>query len=629
MCGIAGWLDFDSVSANPELLRAMTDSIYRRGPDGEGFHIDGPVHLGHRRLSIIDLKGGDQPITNEDETVWIVFNGEIFNFQELRSELIRRNHQFKTNSDTETIVHAYEEYGLSFVNHLRGQFAIAIWDKNKEQLVLARDRMGQKPLYYCETKSGIVFGSELKALLKHPGVSREIDFIGLDAFLAHRYIPEPFSIFRNVKKLLPAHTATFSRIGLATTRYWVPGFSEENVLSENEALEQLDSLLEESTRLRMIADVPLGAFLSGGIDSSLIVAYMSRISDRPIKTFNIGFEEKTHDESKYANQVAQQFETEHNRFIVKPDAIRVIPDLIQAFDEPFADSSSLAVYYLSKMTREHVKVALNGDGGDESFAGYRRYGSAVSFHRFQSIPKLFRDTAAIGFGVVNKLSGGRISSVNRFARWSEFQNCSIGEVYQRGVAFPQDLRNSILSDEVLAQLKNVNRFNGISNLIDNSLVSPIINRILEADQSYYLPSDLLVKVDRMTMWHSLEGRSPFLDHKIVEFAAGLNCGTKFPNGQLKHLLKKLALKFFPHDFVYRKKMGFGVPVANWFRGALKSFLENVIFESQLVEHGILNRSGLKKIYDLFLAGQGNYGSLLWAIINLEHWFRGLPRVAKT
>lgn len=623
MCGIAGWLDFGASAPNMPLIRAMTDTLYHRGPDGEGFHVDGPIHLGHRRLSIIDVEGGDQPIANEDESIWIVFNGEIFNFQELKSDL-DSDHQFKTNSDTETIVHAYEQYGLDFVNHLRGQFAIALWDSRKRQLVLARDRMGQKPLYYCETKQGIIFGSELKSLVRHPEVKRDINLLALDAFMAHGYIPEPMSIFQGVKKLLPAHVATIDQTGMQLQRYWQPEFSNDLHLSENEALDQLDQLLEESVRLRMISDVPLGAFLSGGIDSSLVVAYMSRVSDQPIKTFNIGFEEQSHDERPYADLVASQFETDHHRFVVKPEAATVLPELVKAFDEPFADSSALAVYYLSKMTRQHVTVALNGDGGDESFAGYRRYGSAARFARFSQLPFWLRKSAGFGLGLANRLTAGKISALRRFNRWSDRLQQSMGEVYQAGVTIHEDIRDSIFSESVREQLRLENRSSRMMNAIDASNIDPVINRIMQVEQETYLPGDLLVKVDRMTMWHSLEGRSPFLDHKIVEFAAQLNCDTKFPGNQLKYLLKKLSLRFFPERFVYRQKMGFGVPLEKWFRGELKTQVEEIIHDGKVVNSGLLNRDGIKAIFAKHLSGTHDYKRMLWSIMNLELWFQSLP-----
>ena len=642
MCGIAGWVNFRDPNQHPELLRAMTDTLIRRGPDGEGYLVDGPVHLGHRRLSIIDLAGGDQPISNEDDTVWIVFNGEIFNFQGLRSKLVAK-YRFKTNGDTETILHAYSEYGMDFVDHLRGQFSIAIWDKRKQQLVLARDRMGQKPLYYHEAPGLLVFGSELKAVLMHPSVQREIDPVALDAYFAHGFVPDPLTIFKNVKKLPPAYIATFGKNGLQMSRYWHPGFSQSepqtpngasnsngshglaSASNEQEALDQLDHLLEESVGMRMISDVPLGAFLSGGIDSSLIVAYMCRVSNQKIKTFNIGFEEQSHDERPYADQVARLFSTDHHQFVVRPDATKVLDELVDAFDEPFADSSALAVYYLSQMTREHVTVALNGDGGDESFAGYRRYQSAINFSRFQNLPSPIRKSAHIGVGLVNKIFKGRIGAAKRFGRWSGYQDLSIGEVYQLGVTLPVDTRDSLYTKSFLDQLKTLHRFDGVKQAINQSRCKNLIDKILEAEQTVYLPGDLLVKVDRMTMWHSLEGRSPFLDHKIVEFAAQLKVNLKYPNGKLKHLLKQLALRYFPKEFVHRKKMGFGVPLASWFRNELKPLMEDAISDSHLVSSGYLNPEGIKRIYNCHLAGQADYSSVLWSILNLELWFRKLSK----
>ena len=622
MCGIGGWLDFTSCATSSTVLRAMTNTLIHRGPDGEGFYEKGPVHLGHRRLSIIDLAGGGQPISNENETIWCVFNGEIFNFRELRQDLEAFGHVFRTKSDTETIVHAYEQYGLEFVDHLRGQFAIAIWDENVSQLVLVRDRMGQKPLYYCEINGGVVFASELKALCKHPLVSREIDVCSLDAYLAYRYIPEPFSIYKGVMKLPAAHVATIAAAtGVRIRRYWSADFNGDSGIKEPEALDQLEALLQESVSLRMIADVPLGAFLSGGIDSSLVVACMCRAAGGSVKTFNIGFQEQTHDERQYADFVARKFGTEHHEFVVRPDATTVLHDLVDAFDEPFGDSSALAMYYLAKMTRQHVTVALNGDGGDESFVGYRRYRNVDRFSRYQRLPKAIRNTAALALNALNSLFGGRVNRLERIAKWSGLRHASLGQVYQSSVVIPPDRRQKIIAVDLHALLEASERCSVMADRVDECGYEPAINRILCADQSVYLPGDLLVKADRMTMWHSLEARSPFLDHKIVEFAAGLSCSTKYPRGRLKHLLKKLLLRDFPHEFVNRQKMGFGVPLAGWFRTELKSEVETVMHDSCLVCDGYLDQAGVRSLCQEHVNGRRNHASLLWAIMNAEFWYR--------
>ncbi len=619
MCGIAGWLDFENLGPDRPMLEAMTRTLRHRGPDGEGFYESGPVHLGHRRLSIIDLVGSAQPLCNEDASIWIIFNGEIFNFQELRKNLIAKGHQFKTTGDTETLVHAYEEYGQDMVDHLRGQFAFAIWDGHQEQLFLARDRMGQMPLYFARLPGGIVFGSELKAVKKHVQVRQELDLLSLDAYLAFRYVPEPRSIYQHVEKLPPAHRMLVSRRGIAVTRYWAPNFEDKVQLSEQETLEQLDELLRESVRLRMIADVPLGAFLSGGIDSTLVVAAMSREASSPVKTFTIGFEEESHDEREHAQFVASKFGTEHHPFVVRPNAVDVLPTMVEAFDEPFADSSALAVYYLSQLTRQHVTVALNGDGGDESFAGYTRYKSTLQFEQFRRIPSLVRDA---GVGLVRGLGRsplGLAAPVRQAARWAEYAQLGLAEFYERASRIDAEVRRSILSPALRQAVDALETWHPIATAFDG-LPLETIDRILLADQQVYLPGDLLVKVDRMAMHHSLECRSPFLDHHIVDFAARLPATRKIPSGRLKHLLKQLLLRDFPKDFVERKKHGFGVPVAHWFRTQLRDWTVELLSQSKLVQDGICERLAVDRLLRYHAEGRTRFQAQLWSLVNLELWY---------
>ncbi len=621
MCGIAGWIDFRDRSPNERLLRTMTRSLRRRGPDGEGYFEQGPVHLGHRRLSIIDIEGGAQPLSNEEGTIWIVFNGEIFNYRELREKLVAAGHIFKTESDTETIVHAYEEFGEECVTHLRGQFALAIWDQRRQSLFLARDRLGQKPLYYARTAQGLVFGSELKALLPHSAVSRELDQVAVDGFLAYRYIPEPRSIYRSVRKLPPAHTMLIREDGIELRRYWNVDFTPDSSLTENETLERLDALLDEATRLRMIADVPLGAFLSGGIDSSLVVGYMQRHSNRPIKTFSIGFEEDAYDERSYARQVAERYHTEHHEFVVRSDAIKTLPELVSAFDEPFADSSALAVFYLAEMTKEYVTVALNGDGGDESFAGYRRYRGAVLFKHYQRLPGWMKQANYHASNALEKVGLGSWGLLKQVRDWQEYASEDFGNVYDRCMAIPKHERQSIFSDDLKHSLRGEQGDGEYANALEDCSSEEPINQVMYADQRVYLPSDLLVKVDRMTMWHSLESRSPFLDHHLVEFAARIPPAVKFPNFKQKHLLKSLLRRDFPQSFVERKKAGFGVPVARWFRSDLKETMRECIEESQLVEDGLLSRTKLRTMFDEHLEVRRDRGKELWSVLCLEYWRR--------
>ena len=623
MCGIAGWVDFSSVQPQRELLETMTRAIRHRGPDGEGFYEQGPVHLGHRRLSVIDLEGSSQPLSNEDGTIWITFNGEIFNFQELRTRLLQKGHQCRTVGDTETVVHAYEEYGTDCVQHLRGQFAFAIWDQKQQLLFMARDRMGQLPLYYSQSAHGVVFGSELKSLLKHPAVSRKISLAAIDNYLAYRYIPEPETIYQDVKQLRPACWMTVSANSTRTESYWQPPFTGDLNLPEQEALDELDQRLSEAVKLRMISDVPLGAFLSGGIDSSLVVGYMSRHSQRPVKTFTIGFDEESHDERDYALQVSRKFGTEHHPFVVRPNAIDVLPKMVQSFDQPFADSSALAVYYLAQLTREHVTVALNGDGGDESFAGYSRYLGVVQFDRYRRLPKLMRTASQAVASGLSRSGLGRLRPIRRLKNWTQFADRSLAEIYERSVTIPSLNRRRILSVEIQNLMLPGSDLGKMALAFEASPSASIINSLMWSDQQVYLPGDLLVKVDRMAMSHSLECRSPFLDHPLVEFAARLNPACKFPGNRLKHLLKKLLLRDFPADFVHRRKMGFGVPIAAWFRGQLKDWTAGILDQSRLVRDGYCDRVGVDRVFQEHLAGRANHDSQLWSLLNLELWYESV------
>ncbi len=615
MCGITGWLDFRDPQGDPGTLRAMTDSLRHRGPDGEGYYENGPVHLGHRRLSIIDLKGSPQPMTNEDSTIWLTYNGEIFNFQELREDLLKAGHRFRTAGDTETIVHAYEQYGEDFLNRLQGQFALALWDQKKELLMLARDRMGQLPLYYFQPDaSRIYFGSELKALLKNPAVPQRVDAEALDAYFAYKYIPEPQTIYSDVYKLPAAHKLVMTRTGCRVERYWQAPFGNEVEMSESEALQRLDTLFNDAVRSRMISDVPLGAFLSGGIDSSLVVAYMAANSNRPIKTFTIGFDQESHDERRYARQVAERFKTEHHEFVVTPEAADVIPNMARAFDEPFADSSALPVFYLAQMTRQHVTVALNGDGGDESFAGYRRYFAAAKFERYRKFPAMIR--AVVGAVAISAANSPlkKNSAVRRLNRWRHLENASLGQIYQQSVEWPPEGRHTLLSAEIRKQLTRPQ--DQMAEAVDAAIGNDTLNRIMLGDQRTYLPGDLLVKVDRMCMQHSLEGRSPFLDYRIVEFAASLSSRTKTPRLESKFLLKKLLGNFFPREFVERQKMGFGVPIAKWFK---KSPYLNDMLAEAADNTDFLDGKKVRQIQNEHNSNKCDHSNSLWSIVMLQAW----------
>ncbi len=620
MCGIAGWLDFNHPTPAPEILRGMADALRYRGPDGEGYFESGPIHFGHRRLSIIDVAGSPQPMSNSEESIWLIFNGEIFNFSELRGELAQRGCVFRTQGDTETIIHAYAVYGDEFLQKLEGQFALALWDVKLQKLILARDRLGQMPLYYhVDRRGGLYFASELGSLVAHPAVPRDVDPRAIDIYFAYRYIPDPQTIYRDIQRLPAAHRLDISREKLEVRRYWQAPTETTIKITEQEALEHLDELLSQAVAGRMISDVPLGAFLSGGIDSSLVVAYMVKHSTTPIKTFTIGFDQDTHDERDYARQVVERFQTDHHEFVVTPDAADVVPRMARAFGEPFADSSALPVFYLAEITRRHVTVALNGDGGDESFAGYRRYFNTARFYAYSRWPKSIRSVARALAGVARTLPIPGGGALGRLAKWKSLEGKTLGEIYQAAVTTPFDQRVKLLHPELAETLRP--RADAMAEAVAASKHRDSLNRLMHGDQTVYLPGDLLVKVDRMAMHHSLEARSPFLDYRIVEFAASLPARIKAPRGESKALLKKLLGRFFPASFIQRRKMGFGVPLATWFR-------TSVPLQEQLraaAESRWLNASEIARLLEEHQSGRTDHSHVLWSVLMFDAWERSVRK----
>lgn len=623
MCGIVGFVNTHKKRASREILERMNAAIQHRGPDEDGFFIKENVALGMRRLAIIDLKGGQQPIFNENRTKVIVFNGEIYNFQELKKDLEERGHQFYTNSDTEIIIHLYDRYGADCVTFLRGMFAFAIWDETDESLFVARDRIGKKPLLYSHQPNGdLIFGSEFQALLKHPNISREVDFTAIDSYLSYLCVPAPLTAFKQIRKLEPGHWLRWKDGNIETKRYWVTDFSKKIKISETEAIEETTRLLREATKLRMISEVPLGAFLSGGVDSSTIVALMAQESSKPIKTFSIGFEEQDFSELKYAKRVAEHVGAEYNEFVVRPNALEVLPALVEHYGEPYADSSAIPTYYVSKETRKFVTVALNGDGGDESFAGYERYAAmkiAELYHRFPTFVRKFFIEKPIGLFPTSELKRSRIRDAKRFLqaanlprteryfRWmSTFNREAKSELYTKDFAETVSQQNpSVFLDEWFAKA------NG----------SGILDATLLTDQMTYLPNDLLVKVDIASMANSLEARSPFLDHKVIEFAASLPESLKMHRFETKSLLKKVAARLVPKEVVYRRKMGFGVPIGKWFRGEMKDFLRGVLLSEKSLNRGIARREIIERYVREHTEAERDHSFQIWTLLMLELWFQ--------
>ncbi|HEX3248835.1 MAG TPA: asparagine synthase (glutamine-hydrolyzing) [Pyrinomonadaceae bacterium] len=623
MCGIAGFVDrwtAGEARAGEEraaILQRMCDVIKHRGPDDSGYMKQTGVALGMRRLSIIDLAGGHQPISGEDGSVTIVFNGEIYNFLEIKPKLEARGHRFKTNSDTEAIVHGYEEYGPECLKELRGMFAFAIWDERAHSLFVARDRAGKKPLYYTVTPSGtFVFGSELKVLLEHPEVEPEIDPQALDAYLTLGYVPDPLSIFKQVYKLPPGHYLIFSQGQVRVSRYWDFEFRPSAARSEEDYLEELRVLLDESVRLRLISDVPLGAFLSGGIDSSSVVALMARHTAQPVKTFSIGFHEDSYNELKYARLTAEKFGTDHHEFFVTPDICSIVDELVWHFDEPFADSSAIPTYMVSKLARDHVTVVLSGDGGDELFAGYTRYVVDSKRRSFDHLPKVLRE------GLMRPLSQhlphatwGRNYlhnvSLDPLARYLD--SVSVFTALNRRSLYTQDFKRSLDSGNYPARL--------FQQLIAELPSEDPLERLLYLDSKTYLPGDILTKVDRMSMAVSLEARAPLLDHKLIEFVASIPASLKLAGWETKYLLKKAVQDLVPAEILHRPKQGFGVPIQEWINQQLRSRLRETLTESRTRQRGYLDARYVDVLLDEHERGRRDHSMQLWSLFMLELWQR--------
>lgn len=623
MCGIVGIVNANSRPVNREILERMNRCIEHRGPDDDGFYINQNAGLAMRRLSIIDLAHGKQPIHNADESAWIVFNGEIYNYRELREDLDRRGHLFYTNSDTEAIVHAYDEYGADCVSHLRGMFAFAIWDEKDKSLFAARDRVGKKPFLYSLTARGsFIFGSEFQALLAHPDISREIDRGAIDDYLSYSCVPAPQTAFKQIRKLAPGHWLRWKDGKIETRRYWQPDFSKKLKISEEEAIEKTIEILRESTRLRMIAEVPLGAFLSGGVDSSTVVALMAEASEKPVKTFSIGFEEQDFSELRYAKRVAEAVGAEYHEFIVKPDALEVLPTLVEHYGEPYADSSAIPTFYVARETRKFVTVALNGDGGDESFAGYERHAAMLIAEKYRRFPRVLRKAlieAPLNSLPTSEIKKSRLRDAKRFLRAA---NLSKTERYFKWVsAFDDDAKSELYTRDFAAQLAPQDSSRLLENWFAAANGAGVLDATLLTDQMTYLPNDLLVKVDIASMANSLEARSPFLDHKVIEFAASLPENLKMRGFETKSLLKKAAARLVPPDVIYRRKMGFGVPVGKWFRGEMKNFVREVLLSEKSLKRGIVKAEMLEKYVNEHTEAKRDYAAQIWTLLMLELWFQ--------
>jgi asparagine synthase (glutamine-hydrolysing) len=608
-------------------LRPMIDAQAHRGPDARGVWSDERCALGHRRLSIIDLsEAGRQPMSNARGDIQITFNGEIYNFQQLRRELEGLGYGFRTRTDTEVIIYAYEQWGTGCLARLRGMFAFGIWDRRRRRIFLARDRVGKKPLFYAQFGGHFLFASEMQGLLAYERLPREVDPRAIDAYLSYGYVPAPRAAFKGVYKLPPAHYLTLdlklTGFEKRIERYWSLDYEPKLRIGEDEACEVLREKMTEAVRLRMISDVPLGAFLSGGVDSSVVVGLMARLSGAKVKTFSIGFNESAYDETAHARRIAGRWETDHHEFKVEPDALSILPKLVRHYGEPYADSSAIPTFYVAQMTRRHVTVALNGDGGDESFAGYERYLANYLAERMRSVPG-----AATAARVLSRVIPDSIDPKSRARRARRFLAVASQPMAER---YPRWLKT--FQDEAKPRLYSP-EFSSLLNGHGGSLNAPFdgsspthppthpIDAAMAIDVASYLPYDLLAKVDITSMANGLEARSPFLDHEVMEFAARLPVEIKFRGGRLKSLLKRAFADLLPPENVNRRKMGFGVPVGQWFRGPLSDLLRDALLSRRSLDRGYFRESEVRRLVDEHLGRRADHSFHLWNLLMLELWHR--------
>lgn len=615
MCGIAGLATLDGGDLPPgDFAAEMCRRIVHRGPDDQGVLAERDAQIGMRRLSIIDLEGGHQPIPNEDRSVWVVFNGEIYNFRELRRDLEARGHAFRTNADTECIVHAYEEYGDEAFSRLRGMFAIAILDRRRRRLVLARDRLGKKPLYYTLTRQGVLaFASETKCLFAAPGFHPRLSEQAVREYFTLGYVPGPGSIYEEVSKLPPAHFLVMERGSVTVRRYWRLAFGPKWTDRDEDLRERLAGLLDESVRIRLASDVPFGAFLSGGLDSGIVAALMARHLTHPVKTFTIGFREEGFDETPDARRVAAHVGAEPHELVMTPDAVSLVPLLAWHFDEPFGDSSAIPTFLVSRLAAGHVKMVLSGDGGDEAFAGYERY---LKYMRLDALARASLGLAGPALRLAGAAAGGRLR--NRLRRIAARTAEPYPERYLSGVALGTRAEVDPLLRPGLAGL---DPYLGVRGHFLRDDVEGGMDRVIAGDMDTYLADDILVKVDRATMANSLEARAPLLDHVLLEFCARLPLRLRNDGRRGKVILRDVARRWLPAESLAKRKQGFGIPLDRWFRGELRPLMLDLLGDRAFRERGVFDVEGVRACLDSHLAGQRDYGELLWLVLTFESWAR--------
>jgi len=636
MCGICGIYQTRGQHVDPNILKSMADTLKHRGPDDEGFYLNSPKNnfgskwsfsadsgnlgLAHRRLSIIDLDSGQQPMVSNDDQLWLVFNGEIYNFPALKKQLIEKGHRFRTNSDTEVIIYAYREWGKKCVNHLRGMFAFALWDRQKEELFIARDRLGIKPLYYYWDGLQFIFGSEIKAILAAPQVKREIEPTAVADYFALMYIPAPKSIFKNIHKLPAGHTLLLKKESQpAIEQYWNLQFAPDQSLTEQQWCEQIIEKLRESIELRTISEVPLGAFLSGGIDSSAVVALLSELSSNPVKTSSIGFAAAQFNELPYAHEMVERYKTDHHEMIVEADAVSILDELTWFFDEPFGDSSAIPTYYVSKMTRKSVTVALSGDGGDENFAGYRRYYFDQLENRLRGIfPDMFRQTAIAGLAKIYPKADWLPQVFRAKTLLSNLAMSPMQGYYNSMSWFGQD-KMKLFSADFRDQLQTYNPGELFQHYGDNVDGADPLSKIQYVDVKTYLVDDILTKVDRASMANSLEVRVPLLDHEFMELVATIPASLKLHGRDGKHILKQALRPYVNSSILDRPKRGFSIPLKDWLRKELKPVFEEAVFSNSSAVAEYLDPQYVASLWKEHQSGMRDYAAELWSILFFAKW----------
>ena len=628
MCGIWGIISSENLRVTT--FEKVGSILRHRGPDDSGIYFNSElktqnsklrVALGHSRLSIIDLSANaHQPMSNEDGSIWITYNGEIYNFKEIRPVLEKKNHVFRSNSDTEVILHAYEEWGEQCIEKFSGMFAFAIWDDKRKKLFLARDRIGKKPLFYYWDEKFFVFASELQALLSL-NIPKNIDLFAIHQYLTYQYIPAPKSVFKNVFKLPPAHYLILEKRNVKIQRYWDIDFSKKiEVTDEKQLSKDVFERLKHAVSVRLISDVPFGAFLSGGIDSSIVVALMSQIMQEPVKTFSIGFEEDAYNELPYARQIAKLFKTDHKEFVVKFDALNILPKLVRHYGEPYADSSALPTYYLSKMTSDFVKVALSGDGGDENFAGYDRYYALKLMRWFRHIPEPIRILSLRTLDIAGESdSKSKLNRLKRFIKGSLYLHNH--EYFEWMSAFSEGYMKAQYGEAMIEILGKKDPYEYFINLFERSTADDFVEKAMDADIHSYLPFDLLVKVDIASMANSLEVRCPFLDYKFMEFAASIPLEYKLNGSVKKYIQKKAFNGLIPKEILEREKTGFGVPVSKWFRHELKDYITDILLSSRSLERGYFKPDAVRALLSEHISGKIDHSTRLWALLMLDLWHR--------